>query len=329
MRENLTGRVSRAERDIFTVLCEEKEYAARLGGAFFEEGADRPVTGDVVTFSAVSEDEAVIEEIWPRKSVLKRADGSGHAPGYVKTMREQVMAANFDYGFILTSLNENYNLNRIARYVAVILEGGGIPVVLLTKADLCADTLTYIAEVTALSERVRVHAISAKTGEGLDEVRAYLKEGTTVVLLGSSGVGKSTLVNRLVGREVMKTGEIREKDGKGRHTTTTRQMIVADGVTLIDTPGMRELGLIDTETGVSNTFEDVEEIACQCRFSDCTHGNEPGCAIRKALENGELDPNRWKMYSKMKNETNKNAKMKAIAIYQKKLNAAANRKKWD
>ena len=324
----MLARVSRAERNQFTVLCGDSEYTARLRGSFFGDDRERPVVGDWVEVTLISEEDCMIEAIRPRKSILKRADQSGHAMGYVKTMQEQVMVANFDYVFILTSLNEDYSLNRIARYVSVTLEGGGIPVVILTKADLCPDVTPYLKEVAALSEKVRVHAISTHTGFGLEELQDYFREGVTIALLGSSGVGKSTLMNRLLGREILKTSAIREKDGKGRHTTTARQLFDQDGITLIDTPGMRELGLVDAQSGVSGTFSDIEELASQCRFRDCTHGREPGCAIRKALDNGTLDKTRWEMYQNLMGESRKNADMKAIAIQRKKMNKSGNRRNW-
>ena len=286
------------------------------------------MVGDWVEATLSAEGDSMIEAIRPRKSILKRAEPSGHAMGYVKTMQEQVMVANFDYVFILTSLNEDYSLNRIARYVSVTLEGGGIPVAILTKADLCPDVTPYLREVEALSDKVKVHAISAHTGFGLEALQDYFHPGVTIALLGSSGVGKSTLMNRLLGREILKTSAIREKDGKGRHTTTARQLFVQDGITLIDTPGMRELGLVDAQSGVSGTFSDIEELASQCRFRDCTHGREPGCAIRKALDNGTLDKTRWEMYQNLMGESQKNADMKAIAIQRKKMNKSGNRRNW-
>lgn len=324
----MLGRISRADRNQFTVLCGGAEYPAKLRGAFFEADRERPVVGDWVEVTLIPEGDSMIEALRPRKSILKRADQSGHAMGYVKTMKEQVMVANFDYVFILTSLNEDYSLNRIARYVSVTLEGGGIPVVILTKADLCPDVTPFVTEVEALSQRVRVHAISTHTGFGLEALRSYFREGVTITLLGSSGVGKSTLMNRLLGREIMKTSAIREKDGKGRHTTTARQLFYQDGITLIDTPGMRELGLVDAEAGVSGTFSDIEALISQCRFRDCTHGKEPGCAIRKALDSGELDQRRWEMYKNLLGESQKNADMKAIALQRKKMNKSGNRRKW-
>ena len=322
------GRISRAERNQFTVLCDGVEYPAKLRGSFFEADLERPVVGDWVELTLVGEGDSMIEASRPRKSILKRADQSGHAIGFVKTMQEQVMVANFDYVFILTSLNEDYSLNRIARYVSVTLEGGGIPVVLLTKADLCPDVTPYLNEVGALSEKVQVHAISTHTGFGLEALRPYFREGVTIALLGSSGVGKSTLMNKLLGREIMKTSAIRERDGKGRHTTTARQLFYQDGVTLIDTPGMRELGLVDAQAGVSGTFSDIEELISQCRFRDCTHGKEPGCAIQKALKSGELDKKRWQLYQSLMGESRNNTDRKAIAIQRKRMNKSGNRRSW-
>lgn len=328
MTDTALCRISRADRNQFTVLYDGAEYPARLRGIFFEDDRDRPVVGDWVEVTLIPEGDSMIEAIRPRTTVLKRADQSGHAAGYVKTIQEQVMVANFDYVFILTSLNDDYSLGRIARYVSVTLEGGGTPVVILTKADLCPDVTPYCREVEALSQRVRVHPISTLTGQGLEALTPYFAPGTTIALLGSSGVGKSTLVNRLLGRELMKTSGIREKDSKGRHTTTTRRLFVCDGVTLIDTPGMRELGLVDAERGVSDAFSDIEALMSRCKFRDCSHGREPGCAIQQALKRGELDKKRWKMYQSLMDESKQNTDQRAIAIRRKQLNKSGNRRDW-
>ena len=328
MKGTATGRVSRADRDRFSVLTDSGEYTAWLRGAFFDTG-ERPVVGDMVEVTLVPGGDGMIERILPRKSVLRRADLAGRTEGFEHAAQEQVMVANIDYAFILTSLNENYNINRIARYVSVTLEGGAVPVVILTKADLCPDPAPYIAEVSALSPKVRVHAISTYTGMGLGELAEYLRPDASVALLGSSGVGKSTLVNRLAGTELMKTGDIREKDGKGRHTTTARQMFVLEnGLTLIDTPGMRELGLLDAEGGVRETFPDIEALSALCRYSNCSHNKEPGCAVRTAIDSGELDKKRWKLYRQLMDESRRNTDMKAIAKERRRLNKSSNRRDW-
>lgn len=312
MNEVVVGRISEIQRGLFIILYENKEIKAKLKGSFYKKDSSLPVVGDYVTFRYNEYGDSVIEHICERKSLLKRPDQSGHAIGYVKTMKEQVMVANFDYVFIVVSLNENYNLNRIARYVAVTLQGNGIPIVILTKSDLCADAKKYQDEVCALSERVYVHIVSAKLGTGLDKINDYMKPDITIALLGSSGVGKSTLLNALAGKEVMKTGEIREKDDRGRHTTTYRQLfILPSGVTIIDTPGMRELGMCDIEDQIKETFSDIQELICKCHFHDCTHKNEPGCAVKAALSDGTLSEERWKLYKSLRSESQYSAKKKA------------------
>jgi ribosome biogenesis GTPase len=215
-------------------------------------------------------------------------------------VREQVNAANFDYVFILSSLNFDLNLNRLARYLTASFQSGGFPVFILTKADLLknADDLSAnLAEVRKMARDVPVIAVSSKTGFGLDELSPFLEPAKTVVFLGSSGVGKSSLLNRLAGEELMEVKEIREDDSKGRHTTTHRQLFrLSSGALVIDTPGMRELGLWDSREGISLAFADVEELIAQCRFSNCTHETEPGCAVLAALEDGSLSPRQWKNY---------------------------------
>lgn len=216
---------------------------------------------------------------------------------------EQLVAANFDYVFIMQSLNDNYNLRRIERYLALAWESGGIPVIVLTKCDLIPDYEEYLNEIESVAIGVDIYAVSCKTREGLEQLNKYFAKGNTLVFLGSSGVGKSTLVNTLIGKEVMKTGEIREEDSRGRHTTTSRNLIMLpNGAMIIDTPGMREIGMWESEEGIDKTFQDIEKCIGFCKYSNCTHTNEPGCKILDAIENGEISMERYNAYVKLKNE---------------------------
>ena len=231
--------------------------------------------------------------------------------------------ANIDYVFIITSLNHDFSLNRIARYASMAAAGGAVPVAVLTKADQCPDVEEMEKKTAELSSQLRVAAVSAYTGFGLERLQEYFTPGTTIALLGSSGAGKSTLINTLAGREIMRTGGIREDDSKGRHTTTHREMIEINGVFFIDTPGLRELGMIAAEEGISGTFSDIADLISQCAFSDCTHGNEPGCAVRRALEDGSLTSERWKMYLRLERENRWNK----ITKNEMMMNMAMNRRK--
>lgn len=304
--EQRLGRISEVQKNTYTIQYWEKEFPAKLNGSFYKEGQEFPVVGDYVTFDYNPYGEARIVSLCERKSVLKRPDATIY--------KEQVMVSNFDYVFIVSSLNNEYNLNRIARYVSVTLQGNGIPVVILTKADLCEDPMPYIKEIEGLSDKVFVHVVSSVTGQGLKDLQSYMQSGKTIVLTGSSGVGKSTLLNALAGENRMKTGEIRRKDSKGRHTTTYRQLITLEnGVTIIDTPGMRELGMCDVEEGIEDTFSDIVELEGQCKFRNCAHKSEPGCAIKQALEEGSLSEERWKLYQGLQKESKRGADMRAIA----------------
>ena len=316
-------RVVQILRDRYLVRKDLEEYSCVPAGSLrYREGL--PVVGDYVEITVNPYDDSLIRTILPRRTVFFRPERNGHADGFVKTLQVQPLIANIDYVFILTSLNHDFSLNRIARYAAMAAAGGAVPVAVLTKADLCTEPELKEMEVAAISKDLQSVSISSVTGYGLERLRTYFTPGVTIALLGSSGAGKSTLVNTLAGKEIMRTGGIRTEDSKGRHTTTHRELIELDGVSFIDTPGLRELGVVDAEEGLAGTFSDITELISQCSFSDCTHRNEPGCAVRQALEDGSLSPERWKMYSRLEtenrwNKRQKNEKMMQIAMNRRKM----------
>lgn len=323
LKQNLIpARVVEVHRELYKVVCEHGELNARLKGTFYKEikfDDDIPVVGDFVYLQYNEYGDSLIAKLCKRKSKFSRTDFSGHAAAYVKTIHEQVIAANFDYVFIVVSLNHDFNLGRIERYIGAAMVSGAEPVIVLTKADLNSDYEKYVNELKSQYENIDVVAISSKTGFGLESLEKYLNRGKTLVLLGSSGVGKSSLVNAISGDEIMKVNRIREDDSKGRHTTTHRQLIMlASKTMIIDTPGMRELGMWDAGQGIKITFDDIEELMEQCKFSDCSHKSEPGCAIKKALESGELDEDRWKRYLLLKHE-DKFVKQKSAYTKKEKL----------
>ena len=197
----------------------------------------------------------------------------------------------------------DFNSNRVLRYATMAKQGGAEPVVILTKADLCENVDTFVSEMKAAVADLQVHVVSAVEGTGMEELKTYMEPGKTIALMGSSGVGKSTLINALAGEEIMETSGIREKDSKGRHTTTYRQLItLASGVTIIDTPGMRELGMSNVKEGLEDTFADIIELAGMCKFRNCRHQSEPGCAVKKAVENGTISVKRLKLFMDLQEE---------------------------
>jgi len=295
----IAGRVILQQRGLYGLATQLGELRAEISGKLARdaEAGGYPAAGDwVAAQPGGSGDLAIIHHVLPRRTAFTRkAAGSGGGM--------QVVAANVDVAFITAALNGDLNPRRLERYLASAWQSGATPVVVLTKADLVADVEAAVAAVEAVAVGAPVLAISSLTGEGLEAVRGYLAPGRTAVMVGSSGVGKSTLLNALLGVERMATQAIREDDGRGRHTTSHRELILLPGGgLLLDTPGMRELGLWDSDEGVAATFEDVEALAARCRFSDCGHTNEPGCAVRAALETGALDDGRWQGYRKLQRE---------------------------
>jgi ribosome biogenesis GTPase len=285
------ARVAVQHRGAYDLMTEEGETRASASMRLVK-AEELPAVGDWV---ALDHDTGLVEEVLPRRTHLSRKEA-------LHATREQVLAANVDVAFLVQALPHDYNPRRLERYLAMAWESGAQPVVVLTKIDLVDDVEPWLADVdTVTLGACPVLALSAITGDHLDDVRPFFEGNKTAVLLGSSGVGKSTLVNALVGEEVLATQEVRGDDHRGRHTTSHRELILLPGGGIVlDTPGMRELQLWDAD--LEHAFGDVEEIAAQCRFADCAHGSEPGCAIRTALAEGTLPRDRWESYVKLQRE---------------------------
>ena len=293
----IPARVTAVHKERYEIVCEHGITHARLKTKeYYLDTQDFPTTGDFVMIDYIDNGDSRILATLPRRTFFSRRE-----PGPVP--RDQAVAANFDYVFIMQSLNMDFNPKRLERYLTLAWQSGATPVILLTKADLVEDYWDYLIQVDRVAAGVNTHVVSAHTRYGLERLGAYLQPGKTVVFLGSSGVGKSSLVNALAGEEIMTVNGIREDDSKGRHTTTHRQLIrLNNGVMIIDTPGMRELGMWDVLEGLGDAFVDVEAFLGKCRFSDCRHETEPGCAIKAAIAAGELDIQRWESYQKLKEE---------------------------
>ena len=300
------ARVVSVDRDGYIVIGEKKETYAEVEGKFrFQTRSrmDLPTVGDWVYVKYHNNDTlAIIHEILPRKSLLKRKTAG-------KTIDYQLLSANIDNAFIIQSLDANFNLRRLERYLVAVKECAIEPIVLLSKTDLMTEPeiKKKIAEVQNIYDDLQVVVFSSKTGTGLDNVILNIKPGRTYALIGSSGVGKTTLLNKLLGGNKYKTAEVRGSDSHGRHTTTRRHLIIlASGGLLIDTPGMREFGNISIATGLTETFDDISSLSLNCRFTDCTHTNEPGCAISEAVNSGQVPAERLHSYQKLQKEARYN-----------------------
>lgn len=301
MKENnldkyLLGRVCAQHRTLYKVATESGEITATISGRLQYElinKKDYPAVGDWVELENLGYGEGIIHEIKERKTLICRKVAGGKSD-------EQVLAANIDKIFITMSLNNNFNLRRLERYINIAWDSGATPIILLTKLDLCKDLEEKLIELDEVAIGIDKISVSSLTGEGIESVRELIGNDDTVVFIGSSGVGKSTIINKLVGEDIQVTKEVGEAD-KGRHTTTHRELfILPTGGAIIDTPGMRELQL--SQGDIESTFKDIEELALKCHFSDCKHKSEPRCAIKDAIERGALSNERFENYKKIKRE---------------------------
>lgn len=297
------ARVTAVNRDSYLVRNEDSEVLAEVTGNLLfsaESSLDLPAVGDWALVQYHNSGTfAIIHALFPRKSILRRK-----TPG--KKIDYQVIASNIDVAFIVQSCDSNFNLRRLERYLVMVNEGQIEPLLLLTKSDLVSPEALEqeISAVRQANIHCGIVALSNKTGSGLDQIREILETGKTYCLLGSSGVGKTTLLNRLVGENQFEVNTVRDYDGKGRHTTTRRHLIVLEhGAMLIDTPGMRELGNIGASSGLDESFVDIRELSRSCRFADCTHTTEIGCALLAALESGELSQERYQSYLSLLKES--------------------------
>lgn len=319
----IPARVVEHHRNNYIVLCQKGEAKAVLKGSFIHDARvrdDLPCVGDYVFIKHNENGPSLIEKLLPRRTKFSRADFLGSGIGHIKADREQIVAANFDYVFIISSLNQDFNVARIVRYLTQAWQSGGQPVVILTKADLAEDLEAFISQVENAAPGVPVHGVSSHTGFGIEQLEEYLRPQKTTVLLGMSGVGKSSLLNVLMGEDVMAVKAIREADSRGRHTTTHRQLfMLPSGGMVIDTPGMRELGLYGAEEAVSFNFSYIEELFALCRFSNCRHEADPGCAVDKAIEEGKLTREQWERYI---------AQIKEVRFVEEKTEFMREKKEW-
>lgn len=294
------GRIIRQHRQLYHLIGEAGEYEATLSGRYrhhLDDSREYPTVGDWVGFEPVNgEPKGVIQQLFLRRTAFVR-----NTPG--EKTEAQVVAANVDKIFLVSALDDDFNLRRVERYLTEVWESGATPVIILNKIDKCDDPDLYADKVAEIALGVDIVMLSATENIGFEQLAGYLKPQQTIALLGSSGVGKSSIINRLLGYDKMKVNEISDEKSKGRHTTTHRELTLLDnGTILIDTPGMRAIRLWSNEHSLEQSFADIDELAHECRFVDCEHDTEPGCAIKAALEDGSIDQKRFDNYLKMKKE---------------------------
>lgn len=303
--QDSVARVIAEHKGIYFVKNAKGEFHAKITGKQMFDAISRedyPAVGDFVVVTMVDDDQAIIEQILPRKTVVRKTVVSRKSIG---KMKSQIIATNVDVAFVVESVDRDYSLNRIERYFALVRDGNVQPAIILNKVDLISkvDLDGKIAEIQARFGNCTVIPTSTKTLEGLDLLRNSLLRGKTYCFLGSSGVGKSSLINTLIGENILKTGAIGHGNGRGKHVTTHREMyFLKSGGIVIDNPGMREVGLVNSEAGVKATFGEIEDLVTQCQFTDCTHTHEVGCAVRSAVESGALDAGRYDNYLQLKKE---------------------------
>jgi ribosome biogenesis GTPase / thiamine phosphate phosphatase len=315
-----SGRVALEHKNFFRVYTEYGEMVAEISGKLRHEAVNRrdlPAVGDwVVIRSRPERGRVMIHAVLPRRTSFARKVAGSRT-------EEQIVGANIDTVFLLASLNQNFSLRRIERYLIIAWESGANPIIILSKSDLCDRVADLMTEAQAVARGVPIHAVSVVTGCGLQDIAQYFTRGQTVALLGSSGVGKSTLINHLAGVDHLKVQPVRQHDDRGRHTTTHRELVLLPtGGLVLDTPGMRELQLWDGDESLQLVFDDIEELAGHCFFSDCRHQDEPRCAVREALVAGTIDTGRYQSYEKLKKE------LKYLARRRDKLSEIVEKKRW-
>jgi ribosome biogenesis GTPase / thiamine phosphate phosphatase len=314
------GRVALEHKNMYRIYTGEADLLAEVSGKLRHLASareDYPAVGDWVVLSErPDEQRATIHAILPRKSKFSRKVAG-------QATEEQIIAANVDTVFLVMAMNQDFNVRRMERYLVLAWESGAKPIIVLSKADLCENPAELLAQVEAVAMGVPIYMISSTENRGIDQLAAYVCDGQTAALLGSSGVGKSTLINRMYGVDILETGAVRTDDDKGKHTTTHRELVhLPGGGLLIDTPGMRELQLWEASEGLSSSFQDIEDFAAACFYQDCKHQKEPNCAVKQALDDGSLDAERYNSFVKLQKE------LAYLARKEDKSLQAAEKEKW-